>query len=74
VISDFEDAIQFGIQNGNVDTNEVHMIGGSGGGYATMLAYMKLNYPVKSFNAWVGISNLTDWYWESSLKFLQELA
>jgi len=64
-ISDIEDAIRFAIDNGNADPNEVHMIGGSGGGYATMLAYMKIGYPVKSFNAWVGISNLSDWYWES---------
>jgi lysophospholipase L1-like esterase/pimeloyl-ACP methyl ester carboxylesterase len=65
VISDIEDAIRFAIENGNADRNEVHIIGGSGGGYATLLAYMKLNYPAKSFNAWVPISSLSDWYWES---------
>lgn len=65
VIADLEDAIKFAVKNGNVDTANVHIIGASGGGYATMLAYMKLNYPVKSFSAWVGISNLSDWYWES---------
>lgn len=64
VIRDLEDAIQFAIQNGKVDTNEVHIIGASGGGYATLLAFMRLNYPVKSFNAWVSISNLEEWYWE----------
>jgi lysophospholipase L1-like esterase/pimeloyl-ACP methyl ester carboxylesterase len=65
VISDIEDAILFAIKQSNADTTNVHIIGASGGGYATMLAYMKLNFPVKSFNAWVGISNLSDWYWES---------
>lgn len=65
VISDIEDAILFAVKQGNVDTKNVHIIGVSGGGYATMLAYMKLNYPVKSFNAWVGISDLSNWYWES---------
>jgi len=65
VISDIEDAIRFAIENGKADKNEVHIIGGSGGGYATLLAYMKLNYPAKSFNSWVPISNLSDWYWES---------
>ncbi len=64
-ISDIEDAVLFAIKQGNVDTNNVHIIGVSGGGYAAMLAYMKLNYPVKSFNAWVGISDLSNWYWES---------
>lgn len=65
VIADLEDAIKFAINNGNVDPANVHLIGASGGGYATLLAYMKLKYPVKSFNAWVPISDLTNWYWES---------
>ena len=65
VIEDLEDAIQFAILRGNVDTNNIHIIGVSGGAYTTLLAYMKLTYPVKSFNAWVPISNLSDWYWES---------
>jgi lysophospholipase L1-like esterase/pimeloyl-ACP methyl ester carboxylesterase len=65
VIADLEDAIVYAAKNGNVDTTNVHIVGVSGGGYATLLAYMKLNYTVKSFNAWVPISNLTDWYWES---------
>jgi lysophospholipase L1-like esterase/pimeloyl-ACP methyl ester carboxylesterase len=65
VIADLEDAIQFALKNGAVDTANVHIIGVSGGGYATMLAYMKINYPVKSFNAWASISDLSSWYWES---------
>lgn len=65
VIADIEDAIRFAIENGNVDITQVHIIGASGGGYATLLAFMKINYPVKSFSAWVGISNLEEWYFES---------
>lgn len=65
VIADLEDAIHYAVKNGVVDTTNVHIIGVSGGGYAAMLAYMKIKYRVKSFNAWVGISNLSDWYWES---------
>lgn len=65
VISDLQDAITFAVKQGNVDTTNVHIVGVSGGGYAALLAYMKINYPVKSFNAWVPISNLSDWYWES---------
>ena len=64
VISDIEDAIRFAVTHGNVDTTQVHLIGVSGGGFATLLAFMKLNYPVRSFNAWASISNLEDWYWE----------
>ena len=65
VISDIEDAIRFAIKNGNVNEKEVHIIGASGGGFATMLAFMKIHFPVKSFGAWVGISNLEEWYFES---------
>lgn len=65
VISDIEDAINFAVQNFITDSANVHIIGVSGGGYATMLAFMKLRFPVKSFNAWVGISNLEEWYYES---------
>lgn len=65
VIQDIEDAIEYAVQNGNVDTNEIHIVGTSGGGYATMLMYMKTNHPVKTFSAWVGISDLTKWYRES---------
>lgn len=65
VIADIEDAIRFAIQKGQVDTGNIHIIGVSGGGYAALLAYMQLRYPVKSFSAWVPISDLRSWYWES---------
>lgn len=76
VVSDIEDAIHFATQNGNVDTTEVHIIGASGGAYTTLVSYMKLNYPVKSFHAWAPISNLENWYWESigrGMKYAQHL-
>lgn len=65
VINDIEDAIAFAIQEGNVDTTEIHIIGASGGGFATTLLYMQTQHPVKSFSAWVPITNLVDWYYES---------
>lgn len=76
VIPDIEDAIRFAIDKANVDTTEVHIIGVSGGGYATLLSFMKLRYPVKSFHAWASISDLEDWYWECKardLKYAQHL-
>ncbi|MEP7111076.1 MAG: GDSL-type esterase/lipase family protein [Ferruginibacter sp.] len=65
VIDDIEDAINYAIKVTGANPNEVHVVGTSGGGHATMLCYMKLTYPIKSFSAWVGISNLEDWYFES---------
>lgn len=65
VIADLEDAIEYAISNMNVDRDEVHIVGTSGGGYATLIAYMNIKYPAKSFSAWVPLSNLEAWYWES---------
>jgi len=64
-ISDIEDAIAYAIDNSNADTNNIHIVGVSGGGYATLLAYMNCKHPVRSFSAWVPLSNLIDWYYES---------
>ena len=65
VIQDIEDAIAFAIENGKVDTNNIHVVGTSGGGHATLLTYMNTNHPVKTFSAWVPISDLKKWYYES---------
>ncbi|MDB4584197.1 GDSL-type esterase/lipase family protein, partial [Draconibacterium sp.] len=65
VISDIDDAISYAIKNANVDPANIHVIGVSGGGFATMLAYMQSKHNIRTFSAWVGISNLVDWYYES---------
>ncbi|MBD0725840.1 G-D-S-L family lipolytic protein [Flavobacterium sp. L1I52] len=65
VIADIEDAIAFAIKNTNTDPNEVHIVGVSGGGLATLIAFMNIKYPVKTFSAWAPISDLEAWYWES---------
>lgn len=65
VISDLKDAIHFMIREGKVDSTNIHIIGVSGGGYLALMAYQKLDFPVKSFHAWVPVSDLTSWYWES---------
>jgi hypothetical protein len=64
-IQDIEDAIGYAIQNGSVDTTQIHIIGVSGGGYAALLTYMKTRYNVNTFSAWVPISDLVKWYFES---------
>jgi hypothetical protein len=64
VIQDINDAIDYAIANANVDTTSIHIIGGSGGGYATLLCYMKIKRPIKTFTAWASITNLVDYYYE----------
>lgn len=65
VLADIDDAIDYAIAHGNVDSDQIHIVGVSGGGLATLAAYMELDRPIKSFNAWVPISDLNAWYWES---------
>ncbi len=65
VTSDIDDAIKYAIQNGNVDKQNIHVIGVSGGGHATLLMYMQSEYAIRSFSAWVPISDITKWYYES---------
>lgn len=65
-IQDVEDAIKYGVQILGADPKEIHIIGVSGGGYMTMMCYMRLKTPVKSFSSWVGISDLEGWYYEST--------
>lgn len=65
VISDIDDAIAYALSNAPVDPENIHVIGVSGGGYATVLTYMKSKHNIRSFSAYVGIYNLIDWYHES---------
>ncbi len=76
VLSDIEDAINYALRNSEADPEDVHIIGVSGGGYAALIAYMKLGYPVRSFNAWAPISDLESWYNECrsrGLKYAGEI-
>lgn len=65
VIQDIDDAIDWAIRNMDVDTNDIHVIGVSGGAHATLITYMNSKHTIKSFHAFAGIYNLTDWYYES---------
>lgn len=65
VIQDIDDAINYAISHANINLSQIHIIGVSGGGYATLLAYMKTKHRIRTFSAWVPISNIEDWYYES---------
>lgn len=64
-IRDIDDAITFAVNTGNVDRSQIHITGSSGGGYATLLAYMRSAHDIKTFSAWVPISDLVKWFYES---------
>jgi pimeloyl-ACP methyl ester carboxylesterase len=64
-ITDIDDAIQYAIENGNVDLDNIFVVGMSGGGYAVLGAYLKTRHTVNAFLAWCPISDLTAWYYQS---------
>ncbi len=67
-ISDIDASITFAIENGNVDTSRIYVMGVSGGGYATLAAFMRSKHRIRKFSAWVPISDLVAWYRESSIR------
>lgn len=65
-IDDIEQAIAYAIKNGRVDRQNIHVIGASGGGYATLYTFMNSKHKICSFSAWVPISDIEAWYYQSA--------
>jgi pimeloyl-ACP methyl ester carboxylesterase len=66
-LGDIDDAIDYAIKNSNVDLSRIYVIGVSGGGYATLAAFMKSKHLIRRFSAWVPISDLPAWYAQSKI-------
>lgn len=67
-LSDIDASIDYAINNTNVDTSRIYVIGVSGGGYATLSMFMKSKHHIRKFSAWVPISDLIAWYSESKIR------
>lgn len=67
-LSDIDQSIAYAIENARVDTSRIFVIGTSGGGYATLAAFMKSQQRIRKYSAWVPISDLIAWYEESSIR------
>ena len=67
-INDIDESITYAIENANVDTSRIYVVGTSGGGYATLSTFMKSKQRIRKFSAWVPISDLIAWYHESSIR------
>ncbi|NOZ55399.1 MAG: prolyl oligopeptidase family serine peptidase [Calditrichaeota bacterium] len=63
-LSDIDDAIRYALAHARVDTDNIFVAGVSGGGYATLGAYMALRHRVRAFLAWASISDLEAWYYQ----------
>ncbi len=64
-INDIDQAIKYALEKAKVTPSSIHVIGASGGGYATLYTFMKSKYDIDSFSAWVPISDIEAWYYQS---------
>jgi len=64
-IDDVDQAIKYALSKVKVTPSSIHVIGASGGGYATLFTFMNSQYDVNSFSAWVPISDIGAWYYQS---------
>ena len=71
VISDIDASIDFAIENANVDTSKIFVIGNSGGGYATIAMFMRSKHRIKKFSSWVPLVDLLRWYDETKIRKLE---
>jgi len=60
--SDVLDSVEFAIRELNADVNQVYLAGTSGGGHMTMLMAARHPERFTAASAWVGISDLSQWY------------
>ena len=65
VIGQIDEAINYAIENANVDQQSINVIGLSGGGYTAFCHYLLSKFPVAKYQSWVGISDLETWYYQS---------
>jgi pimeloyl-ACP methyl ester carboxylesterase len=59
---DVLDAMDWVIERHNVDTSRVYLAGASGGGHMSLLMAARHSKRFSAVSAWVGISDLADWY------------
>lgn len=65
VVGDILSAVDYALENANVDTNRIYLIGSSGGGYTSLLMAGKTPQVWAGISAWVPIVDLKAWYYES---------
>lgn len=64
-LSDLDEAIDFALQHADVDPAQIHVVGQSGGGHATLLMFQRSRHRLASCAAFVPISDLETWFYES---------
>lgn len=68
VVQDILSAVEYAKRTAKVDTSRVYLVGGSGGGYASLLLAGRAPEVWTAVSAWVPITDLKAWYFESIRK------
>ncbi|MEM6845877.1 MAG: prolyl oligopeptidase family serine peptidase [Bacteroidota bacterium] len=68
VVTDIDQTIDWALENLPMNPDSVFVLGASGGGYATLVTYMKSRHRICGFHAYVPISDLAAWYEESLVR------
>jgi len=68
VVQDILDAVEYAKKNAKIDGRSIYLVGTSGGGYATLLMAGRHPEVWAGASAWVPISDLKAWYFESVAK------
>lgn len=67
VVQDIIDAVQYMVNNHNVDTNRIYLVGASGGGYAALLMAGRAPEIWAGVSAWAPISDIHAWWEQKSM-------
>lgn len=67
-LEDMDAAIDYALEHANVDSSNILVMGGSGGGYAAIGLFMKSRHSIKKFSSWIPITDLVAWYRESGIR------
>ncbi|MDD3694823.1 MAG: prolyl oligopeptidase family serine peptidase [Lentisphaeria bacterium] len=62
MLSDIQDAVNYMLDNFSVDPERVYVVGGSGGGHATLLLAARLPQLFAAASAWCPISDIAAWH------------
>ncbi|MCL2745100.1 MAG: prolyl oligopeptidase family serine peptidase, partial [Planctomycetaceae bacterium] len=69
-VADIVAAVEYMKKRTKIDKNRIYLMGGSGGGYGSLLMAGRHPEIWAGVSAWCGITDLKDWYYETSAKKL----
>ena len=65
VVNDIKSAVRYAMEHSSIDPGRIYLVGASGGGYTSLLVAGKAPELWAGVSAWVPITDLKNWYYES---------